>query len=187
MKGISTKLNPITDGWLALLFLLIICFTQLSAIGQSGKGRLKGLDSLKGKLPLPVDRFCELDTYERRNGRLSSELNIACPPHYGLIFYSDSVMLLKASGPGKVLSVFEVDGTRAVFIQTEGYFFSYANLDTAFVKRGDLIQTAQPIGKITSTNSDGLYELEVWMSDLDKQIDPYPWFNFATAKRRLRQ
>ena len=99
-----------------------------------------------------------------------------CFPTWSLSIFSDSVMEVKSCAAGTVTSIFDVDGTTAVFTTCGEFFLSYSNLDAIFVKKGDTICSQQLIGRVSTTNGDQLYELELLL--LDKKgrfIDPYPW------------
>lgn len=138
-------------------------------------------ESMKGKLPMPVDRFTNLSTHEQWLSKFKKRpLMGGCGVTQSLTIQSDSAMVVKNVAAGKVIAVFEVDGFYAVMVRHGHHFFIYSNLDSAFVKKDDVVTPDQPIGKILTKSYDGSCELELMLSsrngDKVQDIDPYPWF-----------
>jgi septal ring factor EnvC (AmiA/AmiB activator) len=103
-----------------------------------------------------------------------------------LSVFSDSVMDVKSCMAGTVTSIFDIDGATAVFTTCGDYYFCYSNLDTVFVKKGDALCSQQLIGRVGTTNSYQLYELELALLDRKgQQIDPYPLLRKITIRQNL--
>jgi hypothetical protein len=153
----------------------------LPGLGQEPVRDSIPFESLKGQLLMPVDRFTNLKTYEQwLNESKDRPLMGGCGVTKSLTIQSDSPMVVKNVAAGKVVSLFEVDGTYAVFVNHGKYYFVYCNLDSAFVKKDEAVTPGQLIGKILTKSYDGSYELELMLSskngDKVQDIDPYPWF-----------
>lgn len=160
---------------------LILLFVQLPGRAQVPAKASVSFESLKGTLPMPVDRFTNLSTYEQWLKRYKERIQMGCGgDSKSLTIQSDSPMIVKNVASGKVLSLFEVDGTYAVFMDHGKYYFAYCNLDSVFVKKDEAITAGRPIGKILTAGSEKLFELELMMGtmriDKPASIDPYPWF-----------
>ncbi len=161
--------------FLILLFMGNPCRAQVPANDSAS------FESLKGKLPMPVDRFISLSTYEQWLKRYKAGTLQGCVGDgKRLTIQSDSIMTVQNVVPGKVASVFQYDDLYALVVKSGEYVFMYPNLDTVFVKKDEIITAGQRIGKILTKTYHGLYELELMMSkigpDKPESIDPYPWF-----------
>jgi hypothetical protein len=164
---------------------IIICLSVITGWGQSTNSIDTSFESHKGRLPFPVDRYTKLNTYTKNLQRINTLL-IACYPIHNLTILSDSIINVRNSFKGIVQSIFEVDGKMYIFVHHGNYFFTYGNLDTSFVKKGDTVLSRQLIGRVSNFNNDQLYELEVFLTNKEgHQLDPYPWF--ADSKRPFKK
>jgi hypothetical protein len=163
------------------LIFLILLLVDLPGRAQPPANSSPSFESLKGKLPMPVDRFTNLNTYEQWLKRYKEGTLLGCGGDgKRLTIQSDSIMTVKNVAAGKVISIFQYDDLYALVVNQGKYVFMYPNLDTVFVKKDEIITAGQRIGKILTKSYDGLYELELMMSktgpDKPESIDPYPWF-----------
>jgi len=132
-------------------------------------------EKLKGKLEWPVGNIKEIITYQQVLENTRKSYTSCTPPPY-LIIKSDSSIIVKASAGGQVSRIFEIEGTWSVMIKCENYFLVYSNLNTVILKRGDTIQSNQPIGQINTPDDKNLFTLELMLLKATKYIDPYKWF-----------
>lgn|GEM_PF-990941 len=163
------------------LLFLILLFKSMPGRAQVSTNDSGSFESLKGKLPMPVDRFTNLSTYEQWVLKYRDRPRLGCGGDgKRLTIQSDSIMTVKNVAAGKVVSVFHYDGLYALVVNHGKYVFMYPNLDTVFVKKDDTIKAGQPIGKVVTSSYGGSYELELMMGkiggDRPESIDPYPWF-----------
>lgn len=163
------------------LIFLVLLFVDLPGWAQVPANDSLSFESLQGKLPMPVDRFTNLKTYEQwLNKAKERPLMGGCGMTKSLTIQSDSMMIVKNVAAGKVLAVFEVDGSYAAMVRHGHYFFTYPNLDSVFVNKDEVVTPGQAIGMVLSKSYDGLYELELILStmtgDKYESLDPYSWF-----------
>lgn len=163
------------------LIFLILLLVDLPGRAQVPANDSLSFESLKGKLPMPADRFTNLNTYEQWLKKLNERPMLLCSwGAKSLTIVSDSPMIVKNVAIGKVIAVFEVDGTYAAMVRHGHHFFIYSNLDSPFVKKNEVVTPGQVIGKIITKSYDDMYELEIMLSTMIgekyESIDPYPWF-----------
>lgn len=136
----------------------------------------KTFESNKGKLPMPVDRG-------EVTGKFGKQ---AHPVHAGVYTNNNGIDITTSLGAnmhsifnGEVTSVFVIAGAGKVVMVSHGNYRSvYANLQEAYVQKGDKVNTGQPVGSILSNKgnrSEGHFE--IWKIDGTsmKQLNPLYW------------
>src|ERR1700761_8210565 len=65
-------------------------------------------------------------------------------PNRGIEIESKDSLVYSAT-TGSVEAIFSVGDVKAMMIRTGNFFYTYSNLDSVFVKKGDSIQAGKPI------------------------------------------
>ncbi len=74
-------------------------------------------------------------------------------------FASDQSLPVKSVSDGKVVSVFDIEGSNnVVLVRTGSHYIYYSNITNLTVKKGDRVSTAQVIGSVDK--GDETYELD---------------------------
>lgn len=124
----------------------------------------------RGKLPWPVDKGqIKIHFGPYRIAELKITGN-----NPGLTLETEEGAAVKAVFDGEVISVFEVDGTSAVFIRHGKYFTTYSNLNGVSVSRNQQVKAGQVLGRAGS-NSEGNGEIEFVLMQDTRNLDPEPW------------
>jgi len=124
----------------------------------------------RGKLPWPVDK----GQIKIHFGPYRIEAIKITGNNPGLTIETEDGAAVKAVFDGEVISVFEVDGTSAVFIRHGKYFTTYSNLNSVTVGRNQQIKAGQVLGK-AAPNSEGNGEIEFVLMQDTRNLDPEPW------------
>jgi murein hydrolase activator len=128
----------------------------------------------KGKLPFPV----ESGTVVRRFG---SQPHPTLPKvqieNSGIDINAPKGAAVRCVFTGLVLAVQSVNGAQVVMVQHGSYYSVYSNLSDASVKRGDIVQTRQSIGRVATDPLVGqsLLHFEIWLQRTP--TNPSPWLN----------
>lgn len=124
----------------------------------------------RGKLPWPVDK-----------GQIKIHFGPYKVPEIGVTGNNPGLTLeteegapVKAVFDGEVISVFEVDGSSAVFVRHGKYFTTYSNLNGVSVSRNQHVKAGQVLGR-ASTNGEGNGEIEFVLMQDTRNLDPEPW------------
>jgi septal ring factor EnvC (AmiA/AmiB activator) len=124
----------------------------------------------RGKLPWPVDKGqIKIHFGPYRIAELKITGN-----NPGLTLETEEGAAVKAVFDGEVISVFEVDGSSAVFVRHGKYFTTYSNLNSVTVGRNQHVKAGQVLGKAAS-NSEGNGEIEFVLMQDTRNLDPEPW------------
>lgn len=124
----------------------------------------------RGKLPWPVDKGqIKIHFGPYRIAELKITGN-----NPGLTLETEEGAAVKAVFDGEVISVFEVDGSSAVFVRHGKYFTTYSNLNSVTVGRNQQVKAGQVLGKAAS-NSEGNGEIEFVLMQDTRNLDPEPW------------
>jgi septal ring factor EnvC (AmiA/AmiB activator) len=124
----------------------------------------------RGKLPWPVDKGqikIHFGPYR------IPEINIT-GNNPGLTLETEEGAAVKAVFDGEVISVFEVDGSSAVFVRHGKYFTTYSNLNGVTVSKNQQVKAGQVLGK-AAPNSEGNGEIEFVLMQDTRNLDPEPW------------
>lgn len=131
----------------------------------------------RGKLPFPVSgrytvvgHFGEHAHPQLKNVRVNNNgIDIQTTPG------ADALSVFK----GEVTTIFKVPGYNySVIVRHGNYLTIYSNLTDIYVKKGDKVDTRQPIGKIFTDTEDGnatILHFEI-RKEKEKQ-NPRPWLN----------
>lgn len=132
--------------------------------------------SNRGKLPWPTERGVISSTFGVHKHPVLKKVKIK---NNGIDIATSKTSEARAVFKGKVVSITKISSTNlAIIIRHGDYFTVYSNIEQAYVKKGDDVDTKEPIGKI-HTSLDGKTELhfEVWKGS--KIQNPIYWI---TAK-----
>jgi thiol-disulfide isomerase/thioredoxin len=88
----------------------------------------------------------------------------ACLPSFATTFKSKDSCILSLND-GEVSNVIDIEDMKVVILQKGKEFYIYSNLKTAFVKKGDKVETNQTIGYATGDLDGVMPTLEFYMSD----------------------
>lgn len=134
-----------------------------------------GFESMKGRLPRPVDGVFRVTGQFGRHSL--PELPDVVYDNPGIDVEVSRGAAAKAVFDGKVSGVYVVPGFNTVVIISHGnYYTVYGNISTAAVKVGDSVKTGHKIGIVANDvddNSHGSFHFEVW-KNRDKQ-NPLNW------------
>ncbi len=117
--------------------------------------------SNRGKLPWPTERGVIASTFGVHNHPVLKKVKIK---NNGIDIATSSDSEARAVFKGKVVSITKISNTNlAIIIRHGDYFTVYSNIEYAYVKKGDDVDTKEVIGRI-HTNLKGKTELhfEVW-------------------------
>lgn len=136
----------------------------------------KTFESNKGKLPMPINQG-------EVTGKFGKQ---AHPIHAGVYTNNNGIDITTSLGAnmhavfnGEVTSVFVIAGAGKVVMISHGNYRSvYANLQEAYVQKGDVVTTGQSIGSILAnkgSQSEGHFE--IWKIDgaSMQQLNPLYW------------
>lgn len=124
----------------------------------------------RGKLPWPIDKGqikIHFGPYKIPELKITGN-------NPGLTLETEEGAAVKAVFDGEVISVFEVDGTSAVFVRHGKYFTTYSNLNGVSVSRNQHVKAGQVLGKAAS-NGEGNGEIEFVLMQDTRNLDPEPW------------
>lgn len=124
----------------------------------------------KGKLPWPVDKGqikLHFGPYRIEAIRINGN-------NPGLTLETEEGAAVKVVYDGEVSSIFDVDGTTAVFVRHGKYFTTYSGLSSVSVSKGQQVKAGQVLGKAGS-NSEGNGEIDFVLMQDTRNIDPEPW------------
>lgn len=124
----------------------------------------------RGKLPWPIDKGqikIHFGPYKIPELKITGN-------NPGLTLETEEGAAVKAVFDGEVISVFEVDGTSAVFVRHGKYFTTYSNLNGVSVSRNQQVKAGQVLGKAAS-NGEGNGEIEFVLMQDTRNLDPEPW------------
>ena len=138
----------------------------------------KSFNSNKGRLCWPVERGEICSKYGKHQHHL---VNTATIENNGIDIITTKNAKVRAIFGGKVTSVLIIPGAGKVVMISHGeYRTVYANLQEVFIKKGDLINAKQNIGKLL-INDNGVSEshLEIWKisSNGMNTVNPSLWLS----------
>lgn len=116
----------------------------------------------KGKLPWPVERGVIASRFGQQPHPALKKVTIN---NNGIDIATPQGSEARAVFEGVVISVNKITPTNnAVIIRHGDYFTVYANLEQLFVKRGDMVNTRQRLGRIHTDKTEGKTEIhfEIW-------------------------
>lgn len=129
--------------------------------------------SNKGKLPWPVKKATISKNYGNQANKVFTNI---IEINNGVDILTEKGAEAEAVFKGKVSGVIILpDGKFAVLIAHGDYFTLYGNLSKVYVKKGDEVDTKEPLGTIRLDPKSGLTELhfEVWQ--VDQHQNPLYW------------
>lgn len=127
----------------------------------------------KGRLPWPVERGVIVSKFGKHKHEVLSRVDV---DNKGVDIATGQSATVRSVFNGKISNVISIKGANlTVIIQHGEYFTVYQNLVSLSVKKGDLVQTKQVIGKVYSDNSSNNSEMhfELWKGN--KIQNPELW------------
>ena len=138
----------------------------------------KNFVSNKGRLYWPVERGEITSSYGKHKHHL---VNTATVDNNGIDITTEKNAIVRSVFNGKVTSVLIIPGAGKVVMISHGeYRTVYANLQEAFVKKGDYVKSKQNIGKLLLKQS-GISEshFEIWKINSSgmNTVNPSLWLS----------
>ena len=138
----------------------------------------KNFVSNKGRLYWPVERGEITASYGKHKHHL---VTTATVDNNGIDITTEKNAIVRSVFNGKVTSVLIIPGAGKVVMISHGeYRTVYANLQEAFVKKGDYVKSKQNIGKLLLKQS-GISEshFEIWKINSSgmNTVNPYLWLS----------
>ncbi|WP_435412493.1 murein hydrolase activator EnvC family protein [Psychroserpens mesophilus] len=136
------------------------------------KALARNFESNKGKLPWPVEKGVVKVKYGTQPSPIDRNISIKSN---GVRIATEKNAVVRAVFKGTVLAVIsQKNGNPAILIQHGNYITVYKNLSKLYVEKGDVVETKQQIGEV-STSREG--ETMLWFSlyDSNKPINPAIW------------
>lgn len=90
-------------------------------------------------------------------------------------FISDSCYAVKAVFAGKVIELFEIEGSVSILTRFGDYFLLYSNLSNSTIEKGETIEAGRVLGKMRK-EVDGEIYLDFSIMKGNKMIGPQSWF-----------
>ncbi len=143
------------------------------AMTAEAKLLAKKFEANKGKLPWPIEK----GVVTRRFGKQPH------PTIPGIIVETAGVYIRTENGAnaraifnGKVMDIIKLPGNRkGVYVRHGNYISFYANLETVFVKTGDVLTTKQKIGKIYTDKISKKTILKFQLRKNLQRLNPASW------------
>ncbi len=125
----------------------------------------------KGKLPWPV----EAGQITIPFGIQTVEgLNNIKEDNHGITIGTQIGAAVHAVFDGEVSSIFNIEGTMAVFVKHGKYFTAYSNLSSVSVAKGEKVKAGQLLGR-AGENEDGNGEINFILMNESKNVNPELW------------
>lgn len=146
--------------------------TKTFALTPEAKALAASFSANKGKLPWPV-----------KTGRVTKKFGKQPYPGLPGIYTNSSGVEItttknseaKATFKGTVSEIQVIKGgSQGVYIKHGNYITLYYNLKSIYVKKGDQVNTNDPIGKI-ATNKDGKTVLKFYLFKNNTKLNPASW------------
>lgn len=132
----------------------------------------KGLSTLKGNLPFPVEgKIIQSFGPFKNRKRTSNSI------YQGIIFETKDKALISSVARGKVVFAQFLDGYHQLVILDHGKdsFSVYGNLEGLIVKKNDFLDAGDPIGYVKK-NSSGKYHTYFEIRIKRRSVNPSSWF-----------
>jgi murein hydrolase activator len=129
--------------------------------------------SNKGKLPWPVAKGHIVEHFGKHSHPLDEGLMIE---KLGIDIKTSSGAEIRSVFKGKVSNVFSIPGMQqCVMIEHGNYFSVYAHLSLVYVKKGEMVNLKEAIGRVFYDEKEGeaITEFQIWKGN-DK-LNPEDW------------
>ena len=124
----------------------------------------------KGNMSWPINNGVVIGFFGQQDHPTIKNIKIT---NNGIDIQSSGDGVVRAVLEGEVVGKFSVPGNkRSILIKHGDFFTVYANLESVFVERGDLVKTLQSIGSVNKTNSSELH-FEIWRQKV--RLNPLDW------------
>ena len=129
-------------------------------------------ESNKGKLPWPVEK-----------GQISTGFGLSYHPEVssvqiknnGINILTEKNSPVRAIFKGSVAGIYDVEGDKVILIRHGNYISVYSNLASVDVKKGDIVNTKQQIGRIRNDPSSTYSELHFEIRKEKDPLNPSLW------------
>lgn len=131
-------------------------------------------DQNKGKMLLPADGGVIIERFGKHKHPTQKHITVV---NKGINIAAPKGSDVFAIFEGEVARVMFISGlNNCVMLRHGDYFTIYSNLSSVCVKAGEMVQTNQKIGNISSGDNPDEYQLhfELWNNTTNQ--DPEPWF-----------
>ncbi len=125
-----------------------------------------GLEKGSGFIPKfinPMNEVISIEYYDREKHALDET-------PYDFINFKGKDSSVFSVKEGEVTDIVDVEDFKVVIIKNGNLFYTYSNLKTVIVKKGELISTDQMIGFAGKDLDGSLQSVDFWLSDLTKNI-----------------
>jgi hypothetical protein len=156
-----------------------ILFSNIS-FGQKSENKI--FEASKGKWEIPIRKYINLSN---NNCKAFSACATYCWGQNDslLVVTTDSAYDVKSLHKGKVILVSEIDSSSFIVIVKFGdYYLSYTSLEEVFVKKDEVINEGQKIGRI-GKNLDGIYEFDIYFWKKNRELCAKNWINWHSKKQ----
>jgi len=132
----------------------------------------KSFATNKGKLPWPTERGLISETFGVHQHPVLKNVKTK---NNGLNIVSSKGSEARVVFSGEVVSVVTITTTnKAIIVKHGDYFSVYSNLDEVFVKKGDLLETKETLGRVhTTTKGKTELHFEIWQGKV--LLNPSLW------------
>jgi septal ring factor EnvC (AmiA/AmiB activator) len=143
------------------------------ALTKEAKALGNNFKSNKGKLPWPVVKGVKTKGYgKRRHPTLANVTTF----NSGVEISTAKGAVARAAFNGTVLSIQALRGAnKAVFVQHGSFITVYNNIGEVYVKKGDILGTKDPIGKIVTNAITGKTILKFLIYQDTNRLNPEEW------------
>jgi septal ring factor EnvC (AmiA/AmiB activator) len=125
----------------------------------------------RGKFPWPVETISFIIPFGINN---VEGLNNIKEDNHGITIGTQIGATVHAIFDGEVSSVFNIEGSMAVFVRHGKYFTAYSNLSAVSVAKGDKVKTGQLLGR-AGENENGNGEINFILMNENKNVNPELW------------
>lgn len=146
--------------------------TKTFTLTAEAKALAKSFGSNKGKLPWPT----KTGVLTRRPGKKQhNAVRGVYTTTKGIEITTNKNTDARAVFKGEVFAIQKIKGAnKAVMVRHGNYFSVYNNLDKVYVKKGDILDTKDLIGRI-GTNSDNKTVLKFYLYQNSQNLNPTHW------------
>lgn len=93
---------------------------------------------------------------------------------------------VKSCTDGKVISIFNVEGSYGIIVKYGDYFFCYGSLSAVKVKKGEIVNERQILGlPDNSDHEDNAFQIDIMIMKETKYVKPASWLNIYNGNKEI--
>lgn len=150
--------------------------TKTTPITPEEKTLSNSFEKNKGKFPWPVEKGIITDKFGEHAHPVMKHIIIK---NNGIDITTSPGITARSIFNGTISRVFAIPGgNKAVIVRHGEYITVYSNLNTVFVKQGDVVVTKQEIGSIYSDETEDnktVLKFQIWKENL--KLNPEEWIS----------